>query len=288
MSTFALRHIVLAVTASIVVGLGAGSFAFAADMPVKGPVYKTPVTDADWTGLYVGAALGAKWSHTTWTTSPILYSGAPFAADASSPRDYDASSVRAGGYLGYNYQFAPKWVGGIEFDFAYANKTVTTAGIPGCTILCIPGTPGPGADQSSVKMRWDASARARLGYVVLPNTLVYATGGIAWQNMETSATCQHSTPDPICVNVAGNPFVTTTNSVTRTGWTLGAGVDAKLYGNWILRGEYRYANFGTWNEGFNLSFATGATTVVNAQMKVSTQIATLGLAYKFGSPVAAK
>jgi len=50
--------------------------------------------------------------------------------------------------------------------------------------------------------------------------------------------------------------------------------------NWLLRAEYRYAGFGTWNVQSNL--VDGATvTNLGYQVKISTQIATLGIAYKF-------
>jgi outer membrane immunogenic protein len=35
------------------------------------------------------------------------------------------------------------------------------------------------------------------------------------------------------------------STVNWTGGTIGAGVEAKLDRNWIVRGEYRYADFGT-------------------------------------------
>jgi len=267
---------------------GFTSMAFATDLPIKAPVAAPPpFVVYNWTGFYVGAALGGKWSSTTWTTTSLF--SPPFAnppLDASSPKNFVPSSGRFGVFFGYNWQLSSRWVGGVEFDWAYANKTVTVAGVPGCAILCIAGFPGPVADLSSVSMRWDASARVRLGYLVLPNMLAYGTGGIAWQNIQVSATCQHSVVDPLCVVVAGNPLSTATNSVTRTGWTVGAGLDARISGNWIVRGEYRYAYFGKWNEVLDLS-VPGAPTTVGYQLKVSTQIATLGLAYQFGGPAAA-
>lgn len=232
-----------------------------------------------WNGLYVGAALGGKWGHTTWTTTSLQ--SAPFSpiVDASSPRNYDPTSVRFGGFLGYNWEFAP-WVWGIEIDLAYADKTVTAAGIPGCSILCIVGFPGPLADSSSVRMRWDASARTRLGYMWWTNVLVYGTAGIALQNIETSATCQHSAPDPLCLVLAGNPFATATNSANRFGPTVGVGIDVKFASHWFARAEYRYAYFGTRSDVLNLSLP-GAPAFVNYGLKVETHIATLGLAYKF-------
>jgi outer membrane immunogenic protein len=44
----------------------------AADLPRKAPVYIPPAPPVfSWTGFYVGAALGAKWADTTWTTTSI-------------------------------------------------------------------------------------------------------------------------------------------------------------------------------------------------------------------------
>ncbi|SRR6266581_4853313 len=261
--------------------------ASAADL-LRGPVYKVPVVAPplaySWTGFYVGGELGAKWMNTTWTATSLqdISAGKP-TVDASSPRDYNPSGVRAGGYVGYNWQFAPRWVGGVEFDIAYADRTVTAPGLPGCTIQCITGFPGPGVDVSSVRMGWDASARARLGYLVTPELLLYGTGGVAWQDVKTSGTCQHSVPDPFCLFLPGNPFVTATNSVVRTGWTVGGGLEAKIYGNWFLRGEYRFSDFGTRNEVFNFNLPGEAhgTDTYRYRLRVTDQIATVGLAYKF-------
>ena len=276
---------VLLASAAFVALTVAGS-ANAADMPVyKAP---PPVVYDSWTGFYVGAALGGKWANTTWTTASTSdFPGT--IVDASSPRNFNPSSARIGGYAGYNWQ-NQAWLLGIEFDVAYADKTVSSVGIPGCTILCFPGAPGPGVDTSSVKMGWDASARARVGYLVTPGLLLYGTGGIAWQNIQTSGVCQHGATDPACTVAAGSPFDTQSNSKTLTGWTIGGGVEAKMYGNWLLRGEYRYSNFDAFNGvlTFGAPGALPGTDYFRYSLKVSTHIATFGLAYKFGyTPVVA-
>jgi outer membrane immunogenic protein len=263
----------------------------AADMPT--PVYKSApppaVVQDSWTGFYMGAALGWKEGNSTWTTTS-LQNIPPFVmfVDGTSPENFKSSTGRYGGYLGYDWQFSSQWVGGVEVDAAYADKTVTTAGIPGCAASCFPGSPGPGADLSSVRMKWDASLRARLGFLVSPSVLLYGTGGVAWQNVATSATCQHSLADPFCFVVAGNPLFTATNSATRTGWTVGGGIDVKVAANWFVRGEYRYSNFGTWTDALNLSLGAATPNVVNYQLKLNTQIATFGITYKFDGPVVAK
>jgi outer membrane immunogenic protein len=259
--------------------------AIAADMvlPYKGPPL-LPGPVFSWTGFYVGAALGAKWADTTWTTTSFSEPGTGFFpdVDTSSPRNYDLSSLRYGGYVGYNWQVMPQWVWGLEADFAGANKTVTTAGIPGCSTLCVAGFPGPQADTSSVKIGWDASVRARLGYLVSPDLLAYVTGGIAWQDVQTSATCQHSTPDPLCVAAAGNPFATGTASMILGGWTIGGGLEYRISGNWLLRGEYRYSDFSTWNGNVLDLSVPSSPAFVGHSLKVTTQTATAGITYKFG------
>jgi outer membrane immunogenic protein len=266
----------------------AGSSVWAADIAVA-PINKAlPQAVSDWTGPYVGIALGAKAAATTWTTTST--SDLPGTIiDASSPSKFDPAGVRAGGYAGYNWQ-NQAWVYGVEFDVAYANSAATHAGIPGCTISCAPGAFGPGVDLSSVRMGWDASARARLGYLVTTDLLLYGTGGIAWQAVRTSGFCQHSFTDPQCFVADGDPFDFRTNSKTLTGWTIGGGFESKVYGNWLLRGEYRYAQFGSFNGLLDFG-STGAPPGIDFSrynLSLNTHIATFGIAYRFGGPVIAR
>jgi outer membrane immunogenic protein len=267
--------------AGMVVATFIGATAFAADTArVVSPL--PAAAGSNWSGFYVGAELGAKLADTTWTTTSVEQFGESVVLDASSPRNYYPVGVRGGMYLGYNHQLAKPWVSGIEVDLADANKTTTKAGIPGCSILCL-GAPGPVADTSTVRMGWDASARARLGYLLTPRLLTYGTGGIAWQRIKSSATCQFSGPDPLCEDSVGTPFGTASNSTARPGWTVGIGVESRFAKHWILRGEYRYAGFRTGNVQSILTDGNSDDVVTNLdyQNKVSTQSATLGIAYRF-------
>lgn len=255
-----------------------------ADLAAR-PVYKAPPPAIapvfNWTGFYLGGELGEKWGQGNWTTTSTSdFPGT--IVDASSPRNYDPSGFRAGGYAGYNWQVTD-WVVGLEASGAWTNSTASAAGIPGCSILCFPFAPGPGVDVASVRIGWDASARVRLGYLVTPGVLFYGTGGVAWQEVQASGFCQHSAGDPVCSVAAGTPFDTETNSKVLTGWTIGGGIEARIYGNWLLRGEYRYSNFGSFNGvlPFNSSGAPPGTDFIRYNLAVNTHIATVGLAYKF-------
>jgi outer membrane immunogenic protein len=274
--------------------------AMAADMPVRAPsVYRAPAPAWSWTGFYVGGEVGAKWLNDRWTATSLFDGGGPVIGstalpiDASSPRHYDITGARVGGYVGYNWQFDSKWVAGIEADAAWAHASSTQAGFPGCAIasICVaPGFATPnglpfGGDTTRVTMNWDASVRGRLGYLVTPDTLIYGTGGVAFQNVEAFGQCGSLISSALCFTTTGQtaPSPGITQSTTLVGWTIGAGVEAHLWGNWLLRAEYRYADFGAWSTSF--AFPPPAPGVGNNTYRLSnsvnTNIATAGLAYKF-------
>jgi outer membrane immunogenic protein len=213
--------------------------AMAADMPVRAPsVYRAPAPAWSWTGFYVGGEVGAKWLDDRWTATSLFDGGGPLTGspalpiDASSPRHYDITGARVGGYVGYNWQFDSKWVAGIEADAAWAHASSTQAGFPGCTIAstCVVGafaTPNGlpfGGDTTRVTMNWDASVRGRLGYLVTPDTLIYGTGGVAFQNIEAFGQCGSLISSALCFTTTGQtaPSPGITQSTTLVGWTIGA------------------------------------------------------------------
>ncbi len=80
------------------------------------------------------------------------------------------------------------------------------------------------------------------------------------------------------------------DSTTKAGWTVGGGLETVLWGNWLARAEYRYADFGT----SSLQVARAGTIGVpptpfassdNVDVRLHTHMATFGLAYKFGEPI---
>jgi outer membrane immunogenic protein len=258
--------------------------AIAADVAVKAPTYNA-ASITNWTGAYAGLELGGKWGDATWATTSITPPlGIPATVDASSPAHFRMSDGRrVGFYAGYNWQ-RDRWIYGLEFDGAYAAGSAQMAGVPGCAIQCVVFAPGPGVDSTQVRMNWDASARARLGYLVTADLLAYATGGAAWQSMQTSATCQNSVADPICAGLIGTPFNTQTHTKVPPGWTLGGGLELKIAANLMLRGEYRFAQFYG-NDSITFPAPSGpltGPTTLNHRLNVDTHLATIGLAYKFG------
>ncbi len=170
----------------IALGAPMASAALAADL---GPVDVAPPVMFTWSGFYLGANIGGGWS--------TIQDNGTGSGNTSSG---NASSVIGGVSAGYNWQFAPLWLVGIEADGSAADLTV----------------PAGSGDVNFV-----ASVRGRLGYSPTPTTLVYATGGVAWST----------------VSITGVDTLPATQS--KTGWVAGGGVEwAPWANNWSVRAEY--------------------------------------------------
>jgi len=260
---------------AVIAMLAAVSVAHAADLSNK-PLYKAPVpiVSENWSGLYVGAGVGARFADPKWTTTAAFTpAGAPFPLSTDPNATFSNAAFRFSGYAGYNWQVSPIWVVGLEGDFGWANNRSTLASrIPGLGIV-------NGGSFSEVRGSWDASLRARAGYLVAPQWLAYATGGVAFQHLEAIATCP-ADPNNVCNPATGTQSFT--SSSNRVGWTVGAGLETKLTQNWLARVEYRYSDFGSFSF---VALPISATTFgANATLSTVTHMATLGLAYKFGGP----
>jgi outer membrane immunogenic protein len=268
--------------AALIAAVGASS-ADAADL-TPAPVYKAPAVAAPsspWSGFYAGLALGFRADRSDATTISQSLAGVPtnLSQGAIQQEPLDGIGFRAAPYIGWNWQVAPQWVVGIEGDVGFANQATALQGF-GFGPEFLDSLAG---DSLALKTTWDASVRARLGYLVTPSTLLYATGGAAWQHFQVISTCGSAS---FCVADAVTPAVIA-NSTTRTGWTIGAGVETALRGHWLLRGEYRYADFGSSSFSLSRSSTDPAfnPTVDSFNVSMRTHTVTFGLAYKFGDPV---
>jgi len=135
--------------------LAASLTAQAAELPVKAPVHKVPVSD--WTGLYLGVHLGAGWGWKDWTD----------VAGFSSTVDVDG--LLGGFQAGFNYQVNGIVIG-IEGDWSWSGiKGSEAGGVAICT-AAIP---------CDADVKWLATLAGRLGFTWGPG-LIYVKGGAAW------------------------------------------------------------------------------------------------------------
>jgi outer membrane immunogenic protein len=277
----------LLVSAAVVACCYTTMSAGAADMRAV-PVKASPVATASWTGFYLGLDAGTQSTRTDLTTASVTSVGPilgsiTLAPEGANTLPYDGVGFRIGTFGGLNWQVSPQWVLGIEADFGWADNETTLGGVAVPGLFCCASA----GHSSSVRTTWDVSVRTRLGYLVTPTFLVYATGGVAWQHFEDNASCG----PPVCGTAApGLTFVpySFTNAFTKTGWTVGGGGEAMLWPNWFLRASYRYSDFGTVTFS-NTNVVTGGgigPTFITSTLdqRLRTHTASLGIAYKFGGP----
>jgi outer membrane immunogenic protein len=223
-------------------GVGLGQNAPAADMALQMP--PAPAAESSWSGLYLGFHTGWGWASGETATASSIFAGVPVTPFEPLTFPLSSSGAIAGAQLGYNWQFASRWVLGLEGDASgtglKATQTASTfSGLAGCGV---PGAPCGSATMTE-NVNWLASARGRLGLTFGPG-LAYVTGGAAWANVDYSATASQAFP------VASTLYPTTFSS-TKLGWVYGAGYEAMLGNSWTLRAEYLHYGF----DGVNTTVA---------------------------------
>jgi outer membrane immunogenic protein len=237
-----------------------------------------------WDGYYVGASLGARFASNNWVTTsacpsvPICSGGIP-GPDFAQP--FNSTAVRLAGFGGRNWMLNSTWLAGVEAEIGWADNRNANGPIPGTTLSggILPSVTN--GDTASVNLSWDASLRARIGALVQPNTLLFATAGLALQRVEITGSCSNDGVTTFCTAPNGVPHYDV-QSLILPGWTIGAGLEHLLAPNWLVRLEYRYADFGQANPIlFSQNFGNGGDDRVFAHVYVRTHTANLGVAYKF-------
>ncbi len=236
-----MKRIAIALLTGAAVAVGLSQVASAAEIAVRAappPPPPAPVAPT-WTGLYIGVHGGAKWESTPqWSAVDPTGTLAPIGLTGTN----NLGAV-GGLQLGYNYQFAPAWVVGVEGDISWASSSTQTSTGPLTRVngALIPASPAAVAGQSSVTMaineQWLASVRGKLGFTGWwNNTMLYATGGIAWANAEYTGTTNLG---PFATQLA-SPVSNTSSDITKTGWVVGGGAEWQATTNILLRLEYLY------------------------------------------------
>ncbi|WP_454626904.1 outer membrane protein [Bradyrhizobium cenepequi] len=219
--------------------------AFAADMGArpytKAPPYTAPALIYNWTGFYIGGHIGGGFTDGT----NLLGSDARFLGGVQG---------------GFDYQFAPNWVLGVEAQYSWLTGSSNNGVVfPAGTVVT------GNTDQLG-------SVTGRLGYTWGP-ALLYAKGGYAWRDSNN-----------VGVSFAGVPQPFTTDGNRRDGYTVGAGLEYMFAPNWSAKAEYQYYNFG------HTTFTGGPAEIVGARFKDDEHTVKVGVNYRFGwgGPVASK
>jgi outer membrane immunogenic protein len=225
----------------------AGAADLSPRMYAKAPVLVDP--GINWTGFYVGLNGGYSWGKGDATFLP----GTAFV----SPVKQDVNGGLGGGQIGYNWQLDRTWVVGLEADIqgtgerGSANSPVSSlrTTVLGGDFNLLTQT----SANSSWSFPWFATFRGRVGLLATPDLLLYGTGGLAVGEVKYSTQTtvtgqlfgpgsQGTTPAGAAVTVPGTLL---SESQTRVGWTLGAGLEKKFGTNWSAKLEYLYLDLGS-------------------------------------------
>jgi outer membrane immunogenic protein len=252
--------------------------ASAADLALKAPAYAPP--PYTWTGWYVGLNAGAAWGHSD--VNSAFSCPVPGFCPYNNPLNLAAFNAAGTGSLsdtafiggiqtGYNWQTG-NLVAGAEVDFNSFNfhKASSAGGL-----VPVPFTGESFVVTTDVKTDWLFTARGRLGWAIAPRWLAYATGGLALTEIKLANSFATTTAPP----VAG----ASSSSTTKAGWTVGGGFETAVWGNWTVKAEYLYVNFGKVSTTLTTNtilFAT-ATDNMTTTADLRAHIARVGVNYKF-------
>jgi outer membrane immunogenic protein len=249
-------------TIALVMGMGS---ALAADLPSRKapPVYVPPPPPLIWTGFYGGLNIGGGWNSNNPNNEGSAYWDPNYGFGAVEPftglnnvfflpnnnnQNGTAGGVIGGAQVGYNFQFNPSIVVGVETDFQGSsiggngpgNYNFYPSPLPspgtGGTVFNDVLVPVAAINGSNLSLNWFGTVRGRAGWLFTPSLLVYGTAGFAYGGVSAWG-----------------------YGDTYTGWTAGGGLEWMFAPHWSAKIEYLYMDlsgggnnngFG-WNWGYN-------------------------------------
>ena len=261
--------------------LSVSNSALATDLPSRkeAPYAMAPAPRFSWTGLYIGLNAGLTFNNTNGNSAsstgfPVLGGGVP--ALFSSGGGTGNAHILGGGQLGYNYQMGVL-VAGVETDFQWMDFNNGNIGPRGNSQ---PGFANASLGSNGQETGYFGTVRGRLGYAI-DQALFFVTGGYAYGSGGRGGTANYysalnltNVPDAVYSRDGGS---------TRSGYTLGAGLEYAMARNWTVKLEYLYVDLGDRNTTY-LTTAPGfaGTTLVSDNRNNNRfNVVRAGLNYKF-------
>lgn len=203
----------------------------------------------NWTGFYVGGQAGYGFGKSFQCFNCNSGGG--------STDKYTIDGATGGVAVGYNWQFAPHWLIGVETDFSFSNIGGGGQSAPGYSC-------GTGSDPCKTEVDNFGTVRGRIGFTT-GNLLLYGTGGWAYGRAFARVV---SCISPVCQG-----------SRDLSGWTAGGGVEYAFSPNWTARVEYLRVDLGQ----FVFDNVTTGCTGIHCSSDARFNVVRAGLSYKFGS-----
>jgi outer membrane immunogenic protein len=285
----AMKRLAIAIAIALI-----GTRAFAADMAVKAPP-PAPAPVYNWTGWYAGVNAGGSFGNvkTDFNIAPITVGTSTIPGFASSNTEHP-SGFMGGGQVGYNWQFSPIWVVGLEADFQgalekdsnnlstpfNANVTFLINNTPP-PICCVLAT-GTAVTNYTTRIDWFGTVRGRFGYLWGNGQLLsYVTGGLAYGHVDVEGTTTISGSVGLDTFSVTHPIG---HSQVNAGWVAGFGTEGRLWAtNWTWKIEGLYMDLGHLNDTDAAPVATGGQVITGSHF--TDTIFRGGLNYQFPPPV---
>ncbi|PPD42363.1 MAG: outer-membrane immunogenic protein precursor [Methylocystis sp.] len=234
--------------------------ALAADMAFyRPPPRYIPPPVISWTGFYLGVNAGYSWGISPFITPaqdvtmrrigpPVEARIAATAALGAAPRLRAPTDGFVGGLqVGFNWQAASGLVVGVEADAQGFGRVMSQA--TNSSLLDVPN--GGGLQVGSIvngmrSLDFLGTVRGRLGYLVTPTFMVYATGGLAYGSIRGNyGFTQALYVPPLAPFAAASWGGQSSFSTMRAGWTIGAGMEWMFYPGVTFKAEYMYYALGS-------------------------------------------
>jgi outer membrane immunogenic protein len=234
----------------------------------------------NWSGVYIGGNIGYGWGRSS-DSAGLSPGGPPVFTDTLRST---MNGIVGGGQIGYNSQMQ-NWLWGLEADFqgtgqSSSHSFTCPTGVCTAATALLPFLPPtiPGAAVAITarkQLDFFGTVRGRLGILVVPTVLIYATGGLAYGQVDTNS------------SLAGAARAQNYNP----GYVIGGGVEAAIGGDWTAKLEYLYLDLGTVSGSFNSTVTAigGAGSLTeNFSSRITDSIVRVGLNYKFTGPEISK
>jgi opacity protein-like surface antigen len=236
----------------------------------------------NWGGVYLGGNVGYGFGNSGVTTlSPLSNKAAEYQGSLYTPTTVrsDNAGFSGGGQLGFNLKLSEPIIVGAETDISYANiggsiGTASNAIYSYVDENILYTRNVPSYLTSKTQLQWFGTVRARAGYLVRDDALLYGTAGLAYGGINARGVTMNTEFTYDYGNAAYGQY-----NDTAIGWAAGAGIEYAVSKNFSLKTEWLYLGFG--NQTYALNPITNSGPIgYSLSVNNNTQLIRTGLNYK--------
>ncbi len=235
----------------------------------------------NWTGFYLGANAGYGWGN-----GDIKISG-EYEDESFSEKIKIAPDGIIGGFqAGYNSR-TDSFIIGVETDFQFSDMNGSK------TVSFEPDPYSYVEGRVSQSTDWFGTLRLRAGVLANPSTLLYATGGFAYGRVKYGVSGSYYYDgyfSPVSATEGNDNgySISVSDGKTKTGWTVGGGIEHAFDKNWSIKAEYLYYKLGSrvfsdsdLYSDSEIQSADSSADYIQAKWGASAGIARIGFNYRF-------